>query len=138
MSKTRSGVEENHDERPQFLCYICSHIDDDNERIVKERNQMNKAELDLTSTGADMRSKAMNRRRPEQDKLGSMDLDSTDTPSAKMERRRLHRIDGTDEFGDGISELLVKRLESESGRREVEERRVSLEEKSFELKLKKR
>jgi hypothetical protein len=67
-----------------------------------------------------MPSKAMNRRRREPDEPGSMDGDSTDTPSAKKIRRILHRIGGIDKFVDGISELLVNKSESKSARREFE------------------
>jgi hypothetical protein len=125
ISKSRSGVEEIFDEKTQLLGDICSQMDDESERLADEKNQKTKAEQALTSAGAEMRNRAMKRRSLEAEDIGPMDGDIVEPPSSKKARKRLHSADGSVDFGDGIHELLAKRLENDSSGRELAEQRIS-------------
>jgi hypothetical protein len=58
-------VEEVYSEKQIMLGDICSQKDDEGDRIGEEKSEKSRAKLDLTAAGADMRMKAMRRRRAE-------------------------------------------------------------------------
>jgi hypothetical protein len=74
-----------------------------------------------------MRNRAMKSRNLEAEDIGSMDGGIVEPPSSKKARKRLHSVDGSDDVGDGIHELLETRLENHSSGRERAERRMTLE-----------
>jgi hypothetical protein len=137
VSRTRPGVEEVYSEKQILLGDMCSHMDNEGDRIAEEKSEKNRAELALTAAGADMRSKAMRRRKEELEAVDSGEEPLEETPS-KTIRRRTHRVDTSDDLGDSVTQLITMRMQKESSLKDLEERRIDLEERKFELEVKSR
>jgi hypothetical protein len=91
----------------------------------------------LTAAGADMRSKAMRRRKAELEAVDSGEEPLEKTPSKKVRKRTL-RVDTSDDLGDSVTQLFTMRMQKESNLKDLEERRIDLEEMRFELDVKSR
>jgi hypothetical protein len=137
VSRTRTGVEEVYSEKQILPGDICSHMDDEGDRIAEEKSEKSRAELALTAAGADMRSKAMRRRKAELEAVDSGEEPLEETPSKKV-RRRMHRVDTSDDLGESVTKLITMRMQKESSLKDLEERRIDLEERKFELEVKSR
>jgi hypothetical protein len=138
ISISRSGVEKEYDEKSSLLCDICAQVDDENEKLAGEKIVKTRAELALTTAGAEVRSKAMKQRSSEIEKLGSLEGNSAETPITKKIRKRMHSVGTGDELGDNISQLFPMRVDRQSRERDLEKLRLALEEKKFEQELKNR